>query len=210
MNGKVDDTEPGFLSRWSQRKARVREGAPVEPEAPRPPAVPVPAVALAAPVAAPVTATAVAPLPEPGPAVEARPEAPPALTLEDVAALARDSDYAPFVARSVDPAVKNAALKKLFTDPQFNVMDGLDTYIDDYNKPDPLPAGMLRQMVQSRLLGLFDDEETDKDQAAPGLPPHDEDADLQLQPDDPAGRDEPAPAEPGAGEDAVARGPGEH
>jgi hypothetical protein len=37
-------------------------------------------------------------------------------------------------------------------------MDGLDTYIDDYGKPDPLPAGMLRQMVQSQLLGLFDDE----------------------------------------------------
>jgi hypothetical protein len=33
--------------------------------------------------------------------------------------------------------VRNAALKKLFTDPHFNVMDGLDVYIDDYGKPDP-------------------------------------------------------------------------
>jgi hypothetical protein len=62
------------------------------------------------------------------------------------------------VAEGVAPEVKNAALKKLFTDPHFNVMDGLDTYIDDYGKPDPLPAGMLRRMAQSQLLGLFDDD----------------------------------------------------
>jgi Protein of unknown function (DUF3306) len=201
VSGKVHDSERGFLSRWSQRKALVREGAPVAPEAPSTPAP------VALPVAAPAAAQPTAPQPVAEPPA---PAAPPALTLEDVAGLARDSDYAPFVARNVDPTVKNAALKKLFTDPQFNVMDGLDTYIDDYGKPDPLPAGMLRQMVQSKLLGLFDDEENDKDQPAPGLPPHDEDADLQLQPDDPAGRDEPAPLEPGAGEDAAARGPGEH
>ena len=50
-------------------------------------------------------------------------------------------------------------MKKLFSDPHFNVMDGLDTYIDDYGKPDPIPASMLRQMVQSQALGLFADEE---------------------------------------------------
>ena len=80
-------------------------------------------------------------------------------TLADVAALSAQSDYARFVAEGVAPEVKNAALKKLFTDPHFNVMDGLDTYIDDYGKPDPLPAGMLRKMAQSQLLGLFDDED---------------------------------------------------
>jgi len=34
-------------------------------------------------------------------------------------------------------------------------MDGLDIYIDDYSKEDPLPAGMLEKMVQSSMLGLF-------------------------------------------------------
>jgi hypothetical protein len=63
------------------------------------------------------------------------------------------------MAEGVAPEVKNAALKKLFTDPHFNVMDGLDTYIDDYGQPDPLPPGMLRRMAQSQLLGLFDDED---------------------------------------------------
>jgi len=83
---------------------------------------------------------------------------PPAPTLADVAALSTQSDYTRFMAQGVTPEVKNAALKKLFTDPHFNMMDGLDTYIDDYGIPDPLPAGMLRQMVQSQLLGLFDVE----------------------------------------------------
>jgi hypothetical protein len=31
--------------------------------------------------------------------------------------------------------VKNAAMKKLFADPHFNVMDRLDIYIDDYSSP---------------------------------------------------------------------------
>jgi len=55
----------------------------------------------------------------------------------------------------VDPTVQQAALKKMFTDPHFNVMDGLDIYIDDYSKPDPLPPGMLERMVQSDMLNLF-------------------------------------------------------
>jgi len=132
--------------------------------------------------------------------------APPAPTLDDVATLNRDSDYTRFVARGVDPEVKNAALSKLFTDPHFNVMDGLDTYIDDYGKPDPLPPGMLRQMVQSHMLGLFSDEEEVKEgpKNEPLMPekaaetPPDEDTALRLQPDDDAGCDGPAP---GAGED---------
>jgi hypothetical protein len=67
----------------------------------------------------------------------------------------------------VSPEVKNAAMKKLFSDPHFNVMDGLDTYIDDYSKPDPIPESMLRQLTAGQFLGLFREEEG-KDEAAPG------------------------------------------
>jgi hypothetical protein len=59
----------------------------------------------------------------------------------------------------VTPEVKNAAMKKLFADPHFNVMDRLDTYIDDYGKPDPIPPAMLRQLASSKFLNLFRDEE---------------------------------------------------
>jgi hypothetical protein len=63
------------------------------------------------------------------------------------------------VARDVDPEVRNAAFKKLFhSDPHFNVMDGLDVYIDDYNTPNPLPVAVMKTLVQARALGLIDDE----------------------------------------------------
>ena len=50
-------------------------------------------------------------------------------------------------------------MKKLFADPHFNVMDGLDIYIDDYSKPDPIPEAMLRKLASAKFLGLFDEEE---------------------------------------------------
>jgi hypothetical protein len=79
--------------------------------------------------------------------------------MDDVANLTRSSDYSRFVGAGVDADVSNAAMKKLFSDPHFNVMDGLDTYIDDYGKPDPIPDSMLRQLNQARVLRLFDTEE---------------------------------------------------
>jgi len=50
------------------------------------------------------------------------------------------SDYRPFLSAGVDETVKRVALKKLFADPHFNVMDGLDVYVDDYSSPEALPA----------------------------------------------------------------------
>ena len=61
--------------------------------------------------------------------------------------------------QGVTPEVKNAAMKKLFADPHFNVMDRMDIYIDDYSQPDPLPLAMLRQMNGAKFLNLFEDEE---------------------------------------------------
>lgn len=102
----------------------------------------------------------------------------PAPTLEDVKALTSESDFKPFMARNVDPEVKNAAMKKLFADPHYNVMDRLDIYIDDYSKPDPLPQSMLRQMASAKFLNLFDDDEKTeaarqavRDNAEPSTPP---------------------------------------
>ena len=141
-----------FLSRWSRRKALAREGQVLPEPTPEPPPVQAAVTALAvappAPIA-PVAAVTQPAAPAPSPAPASAPAPAPALTLDDVALLTRESDYAGFVARGVTPEVRNAALKKLFTDPHFNVMDGLDTYIDDYSLADPLPEGMLRQMVQS-------------------------------------------------------------
>jgi len=80
-------------------------------------------------------------------------------TLPSLDDLGFDSDYAPFMRPDVDPGMRMSALKKLFADPHFNRMDGLDVYIDDYSKPDPIPRAMLARLNQSRLLGLFEEEE---------------------------------------------------
>jgi hypothetical protein len=179
----MEREDSSFFSRWSRRKAQAR--APEAPLPPEVPAVPEPP-AVAEPPAACLPAPGSAAAPQVGlPAADV----PPPPTLDDVATLTPTSDFSRFVMRDVQPDVRNAALKKLFADPHYNVMDGLDTYIDDYGKPDPLPPGMLRQMVQSWAIGLFDDEKP----APTESPAAHEDTDLQLQPDDGAGLASPGP-----------------
>ena len=68
-----------------------------------------------------------------------------------------ESDFKPFMQANVPAESRNAALKKLFADPSFNVMDGLDTYIADYSQPDPIPAEMLKELLKSKAFCLFDD-----------------------------------------------------
>lgn len=138
----------GILSRWSQRKTLARQGVVLAE--PMEPTVPVPGPSSAPPVSVPEQSPA-AVLP-----TVAGNEPPPELTLNDVQALTPASDFSPFVARSVAPEVRNAAMKKLFADPHYNVMDRLDIYIDDYNLADPLPASALRQMVSAQFLKLVE------------------------------------------------------
>ena len=80
------------------------------------------------------------------------PPAPVAPELPPVESLTMQSDFVPFFKPDVAPALKRAALKKLFADPHFNVMDGLDVYIDDYSKPDPISADLVKQLVQARYI----------------------------------------------------------
>ena len=192
----MSDSGDGFLSRWSRRKTALRVGQPVaEPLAP-----PVMPPTMAEPVRAELVdappATPVAPSPEPARTADEKP----APTLDDVAKLAVGDDVKRFIAPDVEPAVRNAALKKLFAEPNFNVMDGLDTYIDDYGKPDPIPESMLRKMVQSKMLGLFADEPDERTKTATT---NDPDPAVRLQPDDAAGPSGPAQGtEPDPGRDA--------
>jgi hypothetical protein len=177
----------GFLSRWAKRKADVRSGRAAGQTTdvsapPAPPAPVLPAATALAPMAGCVPDGAMLPTePErPSTSAPASPdavaapavrEAEPLPTMEDVALLTQGSDYSRFMQRGVEPGVRNAAMKKLFSDPHFNVMDGLDTYIDDYGKADPIPASMLRRMTQSKLLGLFeaDARDTTTSEGAPVL-----------------------------------------
>jgi len=202
--------DSNFFSRWSRRKEAARSGQALPPE---------PVVAKTPPAAVPAPVAAPAPVSAPEPA--AREPAPPAPTLDDVARLTPESDFSRFVARDVSSDVRNAAVKKLFADPHFNVMDGLDIYIDDYSKPSPLSQAELALMVGAKFLKLVDNPDEKKAEApaahearaADAAPPdggptaanpappegaptpsHDDHADLQLQPDH-----APGPQGPGRG-----------
>jgi hypothetical protein len=150
----AEEETRGFLGRWARRKTDALQGKPLSD--PVPPVVP--------PVAAaPVALSPAAPSPaEPAPAESSASEPVHVPTLEDVQWLTRDSDFKPFMASTVSAEVRNAAMKKLFSDPHFNIMDGLDIYIDDYSKSDPIPEAMLRKMNSAKVLNLFADEKTDE------------------------------------------------
>jgi len=163
------DDRGGFLHRWSRRKSEARVGkTPDDERAPQEDPAAEDVVADtpshpssgASPVAIDSTADG----------VRVEDEAQP-LTLQDVQALTRDSDFSPFVTRDIAPEVKNAALKKLFSDPHYNVMDGLDIYIDDYSNLEPLPAPMLRRMVGAQALKMFDAVGEDGNDADAGQSP---------------------------------------
>ena len=137
------DEKETFLARWSRRKLQ----ASVRAHAPKPAAARAQAAGAGA---------ADEPLPSAG-----------GTQLPQVESLdGLNSEYTGFLDPQVDEKLRQAALKKLFGDPHFNVMDGLDTYIDDYSKPDPIPAAMLRQLQQAQALSLFEEEATDGKGAA--------------------------------------------
>lgn len=145
MAADPDKPEPFTLRRWSRRKLEAARTAtpPPEPAAPRvvatatPPSIPQPGV--------PAPASAAS-------AAEAIPSLPP------IESLTIDSDFVPFLKPTVDEGMRRAALKKLFADPRFNVMDGLDVYIDDYSKFTPIPPDIVRQLTQARY--IFDPPKT--------------------------------------------------
>lgn len=168
--------DDGFLRRWARRKAenRQRDGEPVSAAAPAPLPTPAHAGARAdtvAPADAGTCAHARAPVPAGAP--EAPPRPPP--TLDDLARLTPDADFSAFVARGVDTDVRRAAMKKLFADPHFHAMDGLDVYIDDYTKPSPVGEAMLAALAHARSVLRIGAGDEDKQEPRNDLKPrHDE------------------------------------
>lgn len=139
-------TTDRFLSRWMRRKTASRLGEALPPEPPV--------------VAATPQAPAAQALQQP-----VQQELP---TIDSLRGLS--SDYQAFMQPSVDKDVKGAALKQLFADPHFHFdqMDGLDIYIDDYGKPDPIPAAMLAALSHARgVLGIPDPDESELDTSEP-------------------------------------------
>ncbi len=124
--------DESFLGRWSRRKVEARtEPAPA---APPPPAVADGSV----PAEREANAAPAEPLPE----------------LDTLRGL--QSDYDAFMRPGVDDGTRRAALKKLFSDPHFNQMDGLDVYVDDYGKFEPMSAAVAASLAVNKYLAVVD------------------------------------------------------
>ena len=157
-----------FFSRWSQRKQAVKQGVPLDEALPaaktQPQANPLQVTSQNGPL---VTQAGAIQKNTPPNSQSATTEEPAkVLTLEDVSKLTPESDFTSYMTQGVSPEVRNAAMKKLLADPHYNIMDGLDIYIGDYNTPDPRPEGMLAKMVGAQFLGLVKAPE-DVAQSAP-------------------------------------------
>lgn len=103
--------------------------------------------------------------PAPAAPREAARDEPPQLPKLDE--LTFDSEFKDFFHPKVDEDVRRGALRKLFSAPQFNVMDGLDVYIDDYSQTEPIPAAMLASLTQAqRILGWAAEKDEGREQKA--------------------------------------------
>jgi hypothetical protein len=83
--------------------------------------------------------------------VSSQPELP-LPTEADLLAVKQGGDIKAFMVDKVSAELKNKAFKALFSRPEFNVMDGLDIYIDDYNKFTPLSQEDIGKMTLSKQL----------------------------------------------------------
>lgn len=139
----------GFLSRWSKRKLAASLAATREP-----------AGADADVIVEVAAASATGPAPAVPPAgviSEARDRAAVEAALPPVEELTLASDFTAFLKEEVSESLRRQALKKLFADPHFNQMDGLDIYIDDYSIADPIPPSMMEKLKHAReWLGELD------------------------------------------------------
>lgn len=161
-----------FLGRWSRRKAQGRgQAQPVEPRgethAPPTPSAP---LSESVPHGADDRMRE-APTQQPtGSARDQRGAADTALPPVD-SLRGLESEYADFMKPEVSPQTQRAALKKLFADPHFNQMDGLDVYIDDYGKFEPMPAAVATSLAAFHRLSVFDhlaSEQPERQEVAAG------------------------------------------
>jgi hypothetical protein len=78
-------------------------------------------------------------------------------SLPPVDKLTPDSDFTGFMHPKVEDALRRVALKKLFSDPRFNVADPFEAYSGDWTVGEPIPEEMLATLNQAKRL-LFDEK----------------------------------------------------
>jgi len=199
------DGDP-FLSRWARRKRADRAGG--DPDA-----------------AAGEKTELVDTAPEDGTLPEAGEDDPrAALTDADMPpmdSIDEDTDMSGFFSPKVSRAVKQAALKKFFHSPMFNIVDGLDDYDDDFRNFEALGdiitsdmrSQMDREAERVREAAAKDAESSEsagpEEIGAEGIDEVDEGDDADKADEVAAVDDEPAAQQLADAETGVTREPGE-
>jgi hypothetical protein len=137
-----------FLRRWSRRKLAAARDAGTEPAAP---AIEPPLAPPGSPIADRAPSAGDTPPSKHTSSGNDTPSAVPS-PLPPVESLTFESDFRAFLQPHVSEDLKRQALKKLLHDPRFNVMDGLDVYIDDYSVPSPLEPAVARALAHARYI----------------------------------------------------------
>jgi len=82
----------------------------------------------------------------------------PAPALPPVESLTPESDFAGFMHPKVKEELRRLALKKLFSDPHFNLPDPFEAYSGDWTGGEPIPPELMATLNQARSI-LFTEEE---------------------------------------------------
>jgi hypothetical protein len=119
------------------------------------------------------------------PAPAAAEDAPP--PLPPVEGLTPESDFTPFMHAKVPLETRRAALKKLFSDPQFSVPDVNEAYSGDWTVGEPISPELLKTLNQAKRI-LFDEPPPADKPPAEQPPSADQPADTAAKEDDAIGR----------------------
>jgi hypothetical protein len=90
----------------------------------------------------------------------------PAPELPPLDKLTPESDFSGFMHPKVEDALRRAALKKLFSDPHFNIPDPFEAYSGDWTGGEPIPQEMLATLNQAQQLLFSDKKKEEEPQAA--------------------------------------------
>ena len=96
----------------------------------------------------------------PAPGAEASPPVPP------VESLTPESDFTAFMGPKVKDELRRLALKKLFSDPHFNIPDPYEAYSGDWTVGEPISEELLATLNQARTV-LFREPEKKAPQETP-------------------------------------------
>lgn len=85
--------------------------------------------------------------------------------LPPVEKLTSESDFTSFMRPKVEDALRRVALKKLFSDPHFNIPDAFEPFSGDWNVAESISPEMLATLNQAKVLMFDKKEDEPKDNA---------------------------------------------